>query len=57
MVQEWASGANAMEDRPERKPGISGHLTEHKRRDAAWEWCPFPEILLGQLDNNMGEST
>lgn len=57
LVHGWASGANAKEDRPERKSGISGHLTEDKRRDAVWEWCPFGEILLGQLDNSMGENT
>lgn len=55
LVQGWASGANAMEDRPERKSGISGHLTEEKRHDAVWECCAFQEILLGQLDISMGE--
>ena len=56
LVQGWASGANAMEDSPEKKSGISAHLTEGKRHDAVWECCPFQEILLGQLHNNMGEN-
>ena len=53
LVQGWASG-QCNGHRPERKSGVSGHLTEEKRHDAVWECCPFQEILLGQLDINMG---